>query len=270
VADSPNNQTGANATERQTTEDVLSVVGPQAATPPQPPPTPPENHHPKKRRRWTNDPAMFWVTLAGVIVVIAYTSVAAWQAYLMQGQFTAMEADRKPFVGIEEKDIAVTKPLTFTDTAATLSFSVPLKNVGKSVALGIMVFDAFHLGYLIPQGQILSFRDIQEGLKNWVNCTPFLANQFNGPGLLILPGASYDLTVDGKSERNAFTPDPKTSRISPFFSFCVIYRDDIGRSHGTGLILQFASDDSKADFPLEITGVVNGRLKFFSVGASVF
>jgi len=72
------------------------VGGPPPATSPQSPPSPPEHAYSAKKCRWTKDPAIFWVTLAGVVAVIAYTSVAAWQGQLMRRQLDAMYQEQSP------------------------------------------------------------------------------------------------------------------------------------------------------------------------------
>lgn len=74
----------------------MLVGGPPPATSPQSPPSPPEHAYSAKKCRWTKDPAIFWVTLAGVVAVIAYTSVAAWQGQLMRRQLDAMYQEQSP------------------------------------------------------------------------------------------------------------------------------------------------------------------------------
>jgi hypothetical protein len=53
--------------------------------------TPPQSNHAPKKHHWTNDPATFLVNLVGVIAVVVYTSVAAWQASLTSAQLTVMQ-----------------------------------------------------------------------------------------------------------------------------------------------------------------------------------
>jgi hypothetical protein len=54
---------------------------------------------------------MFWVTLAGVIAVVAYTTVAAWQACLMNKQLLIMkqtdETTRESFTAVQRAFITV-------------------------------------------------------------------------------------------------------------------------------------------------------------------
>jgi hypothetical protein len=90
MGNAPENERSADSAQRKTDNDIAPVVGPVAITAPQPPPSQPKNHCTDKKRRWTKDPPMFWITLAGVIAVVAYTSVAAWQACLSNKQLTEM------------------------------------------------------------------------------------------------------------------------------------------------------------------------------------
>lgn len=95
MVDAPNDQAGTDTAKDDAAKNVAHIVGPEATTIPQSTPAPTQSEYPtKKHRRWTNDPAMFWVTLAGVIAVVAYTSVAAWQGQVMQGQLDEMRATR--------------------------------------------------------------------------------------------------------------------------------------------------------------------------------
>lgn len=91
MAETPEDQASADGTQGQSNKDVTAIAGPQNVTIPQPPPAPPEDRSAAEQCRWTNDPAMFWVTLAGVLAVIAYTSVAAWQACLTRDQLSEMQ-----------------------------------------------------------------------------------------------------------------------------------------------------------------------------------
>jgi hypothetical protein len=86
---------------------------------------------------------MFWVTLAGVVVVAVYTSVAAWQACLtrdqlavMRRQLDAMEADQRPWIKIEA---TIAGPLTFFEPAgfADMPMHFILTNVGHSPAFNV-------------------------------------------------------------------------------------------------------------------------------------
>ncbi|MGA2886194.1 MAG: hypothetical protein ABSE80_13785 [Halobacteriota archaeon] len=97
-----------------------------------------ERGEPKQNLRWTNDPGIFWATVAGVVAVIAYTSVAAWQAQLMQGQLDEMQADRRPW--LREKITRVGN-FDISDQRVSFDFSAQVVNIGKSPAysLGIAI-----------------------------------------------------------------------------------------------------------------------------------
>jgi hypothetical protein len=208
-----------------------------------------------------------FITAIATVFLAIITGLLALIAYWQWGE---MVAESRPVVGFDEADISITKPFNFSDDGATISFNVPVKNVGKSVALGIETFSRLQVGYLVPEGKVYSLRDIQDSLERWVGCTPALAKTFNGPGSLILPNGHLDISRDEKATRSAFTTDPTTKMVNPFLSFCVIYRDDGGHSHGTGAILQFSADSNATDFPLTTRGEIKGKLKIFGAGASVF
>jgi hypothetical protein len=75
---------------------------------------------------------MFWVTLAGVIAVVLYTSVAAWQACLTRGQLDVMQADQRAWVKLKSLELRT----GLISDAAGLRFALrfELENIGKSIA----------------------------------------------------------------------------------------------------------------------------------------
>jgi hypothetical protein len=92
---------------------------------------------------------MFFVTLAGVLAVIAYTTVAAWQACLMRGQLTATQGqltvlqDQLDAMANEQR--AWVQPVLDGFTGATLTaetFQIGLKinpiNTGKLPAFYVV------------------------------------------------------------------------------------------------------------------------------------
>jgi hypothetical protein len=150
MSDAPHNQAGAAAAQGQTKENIAPTSGPPPSAVSQQPPSNTENASTQEKRRWTNDPPMFWVTLAGVIAVIAYTSVAAWQAYLtrgqlnvMQGQLDAMERDQRPIVWITN-NLAVPEFKLLPDNKTHVVWNFEYTNYGKSFAYDVRV-DQFML-----------------------------------------------------------------------------------------------------------------------------
>lgn len=82
MTDAPNNQEGTDKDERQTKNDVLPIIAPQALTIPQTQPPESNNQNAKKKSRWCSppkDPAMFWITAAAFIAVCIYTAVTKYQ-----------------------------------------------------------------------------------------------------------------------------------------------------------------------------------------------
>jgi hypothetical protein len=140
MADPPENQTSTSGTKGQSDKDVTAISGPHTIAAPQSPPPHAEDRDSRNQRRWTNDPAMFWVTLAGVLAVIAYTSVAAWQACLTRDQLAVLEADQRPWVkisNIEIPEITFWKPrpkTDFPDGRIDVRINARVTNIGKSPA----------------------------------------------------------------------------------------------------------------------------------------
>jgi hypothetical protein len=148
VTDPPNNHTGSDTAQGRPEKDVRPILRPPSDAAPEISSINPKNTAPKKECRWTKDPPMFWVTLAGVIAVIAYTSVAAWQACLtrgqlrvMQGQLDAMETDKRPWL---RSDLFLVNPIIFSDWNGNKGISVRtkinLKNYGQAPAINVRVF----------------------------------------------------------------------------------------------------------------------------------
>jgi hypothetical protein len=107
MSDVPEDQPAPQETEPQADHDIAPVVGPPPAAIPEQQPVQPEQPHTAWKHRWTHDPAMFWITFAGVVAVVAYTSVAAWQAYLtrnqlnvLQGQLDEMRRDQRAWLAV--------------------------------------------------------------------------------------------------------------------------------------------------------------------------
>jgi hypothetical protein len=150
VSDTPNNQASPDAAKGHLDEDVAAIIGSTPAAIPQSAPANAKHHRSTKKRRWTNDPAMFWITLAGVIAVVAYTSVAAWQGRLMsdqlnvmRGQLNAMAFDERPWLAL---DVSIGGPLVHDAVGSSngVTWHVPLayriKNLGKTPAIDVALF----------------------------------------------------------------------------------------------------------------------------------
>jgi hypothetical protein len=145
----PDKQPTAAASQENATPDPGSVVRPPAAAIHESEPPNRQSNNANQRRKWTNDAPIFWVTLAGVIVVVAYTSVAAWQAYLtrgqlgiMQGQLDIMGADQRPWVSI--KQLSISSGLAYDDVGWPngkrwhIKLTYTLKNYGKTPATHVI------------------------------------------------------------------------------------------------------------------------------------
>lgn len=91
MTEGPENQPNAENNQRDTDENAAPIIRPEASGLSQQTPSNTENQEPRKKR-WCKDPAMLTVEIAGVIAVIAYTTVAAWQAHLLARQLKESEA----------------------------------------------------------------------------------------------------------------------------------------------------------------------------------
>jgi hypothetical protein len=110
MVDPPTHETQTDPAKGQTEDNVFGVGGPQPAASQEPPPTPCEYQHSNKKCcRWTNDPAMFFVTLAGVIAVLVYTGVTKQQLAVMQDQVDDSRAQISGFLTIPETPETVVK-----------------------------------------------------------------------------------------------------------------------------------------------------------------
>ena len=114
MANSPNQTPSPGAGSGQANNNVAPVVGPPAAALPQGFPPPANQGNPQQKRRWTNDPAMFFVTLAGFIVLCIYTYYAHQQVVetRIANQFgvEAVTESNKPYVNFTNLNFIRVKP----------------------------------------------------------------------------------------------------------------------------------------------------------------
>ena len=134
MTETPSHQTNADAAEGKPDKDISAIIGPKALTMPKPPPTPNENGRPAKRRRWTNDPGIFWVTVAGVIAVAAYTTVAKLQLDEMKIQRISSQRAFMTVKGIEFQSL----PFLGRKGAFWIATSV-LENSGNTPTKNMLV-----------------------------------------------------------------------------------------------------------------------------------
>lgn len=180
-----------------------------------------------------------------------------------------MIAERRPFIGIVEEDFKITKPLLFEQNRATITFEVVLRNVGKSVATNVTTHlgPGLQINPIVAEGVPFSPGALNEGLKRFGNFTVDYLRNFSELGIMMLPGATKTIEVKTETARANFKQrqDGKTNVWVPF---CVGYKDDAGRLHGTGYILQFIREDAAADFPP--VNPTNGAIRVFGMGSSAF
>jgi hypothetical protein len=73
MAEAPINMKAADGEQQQAKNDVAPLVESTSAAIPKETQTAAEDDAANKKRRWTNDPGIFWLTLAGLIVLAIYT-----------------------------------------------------------------------------------------------------------------------------------------------------------------------------------------------------
>jgi hypothetical protein len=175
-------------------------------------------------------------------------------------------AERRPFVGIDEKEIIINKPLTFDKDGASINFDLWFHNTGKSAAINTSsVGGALSIAPLVelpipPQGPAAEF-------ASSINCNKDKASVFTSMGTIILPGAGSKYNIDWVVKQRDFRLDPN-GLVSAWFPLCIVYKDDEGKLHGTGFILFLKTDDGKQSF--SPTGTIKGQFKILSAGESVF
>jgi hypothetical protein len=104
------------------------------------PPPHNQNGNPNQKCRWTNDPGIFLATVAGVIAVIIYAGIAAWQACLLRDQIAYANPPKMKANHFEIWETGKGAPFDPSDTAppwvATTSLSGVLlfSNYGSDTA----------------------------------------------------------------------------------------------------------------------------------------
>jgi len=139
--------------QRKPEANTAPIVGPKPRAAPEQPPPITDADKCRGNKKWTNDAPMFWVTLAGVIVVIAYTSVAAYQAYLSRLQLREMEGGRRPWISVK---VDISGPLTFNSEGAHLPMKFTFLNSGQTPALFVFPriahkFDQYNIKALLER-----------------------------------------------------------------------------------------------------------------------
>jgi hypothetical protein len=117
----------------------------------------------KRRENNIAERVVFWTKVTGIGTFVGAV-VAAGAAYIFLCQLRAMQtqldeqkgefhSDQRPFVGIDETEIRINKPLTFDQNEASLDIDMWFRNTGKSVAVSTASIERkFTIGpYPIPQ-----------------------------------------------------------------------------------------------------------------------
>jgi len=212
-----------------------------------------------------NLPAYLTALFTFSLAVFAY---AAWDeatrgTKAMQGQLQVMDAARRPWVVPDFSETKITKPLTFDKEGATLRFVMPAKNGGSSIALGTHIETVFNISPLpFPAaGPVQKFRDEAiRAMGGMCNPQSVLTMGFV-QGRIALPGDQFPLEPTDESttvKRQQFKFNPAGGDISAWLPFCIGYIDDVGRPHGTGVILIYHAQAGPNHFPAD--GEIPGYL----------
>lgn len=234
-----------------------------------------ESKYDRAIARWTFVVGFFTgllVLATGISAYFLHTTDEAirTQGRIMQSQLDEAKADRRPFVGISDEEIVITKPLTFNETGATFGFDTTLRNVGKSVATNVMTINGkLQIGPLAPRGVLVNTAKMNSTLKERIGCDEFSARTFGAMGAMILPGGNGSRTIGPLQAPHKEFGSSQDGDMRAWLTYCIFYKDDSGRSHGTGFILMFVPESATAEFP-PATGVVSGKLVMYAFGASAF
>jgi hypothetical protein len=223
VSKPPHNQRRTKEKKRQADEDILPIIGPKPTAIPEPPPTPPQDCCAREKSRWTKDPPMFWVTLAGVIVVVAYTSVAAWQAYLTRSQLDVMqrvmERDQRARLTVHQIYLPIKADIPLVGKMIVLNGGVTNAHINRGTA---QIYWANNLHQLFPPDQ-----------------APIRPNPIPPKDLIIEGGGKYWWNIDQKAPLPVLTEAElkKITANNGELNLWVIglldYIDNIGIDHVT-------------------------------------
>jgi hypothetical protein len=210
---------------------------------------PAPNHQttPKDKNGWAGkDPPIFWVSVVGVIAVIAYTSVAAWQACLasrqlsiMQGQLVLMETDQRPWL---KAQFEILKPLIFDAKGLQLALSGKTLNVGKLPAFNAELYPLI----------VTNVGDAAKTQRDF--CENIRKSRKDRSGLIIFPGDhiinapitrgfSPEEITRGKTMLRFDPPDFKRDLLGIVITGCVVYslpghKDSTPHMTGFGYLLR--------------------------------
>jgi hypothetical protein len=190
---------------------------------------------------------------------------AAEAAKIFAGEIIA---ERRPFVGVPKDGIKIIEPLTFDEKQATITFGLILKNVGKSVAMNVtQQTSGLQISPIIPEGLPFHPAEMSQRLQSFTNCRESMTKTFKDLGTMLLPGGDEVVEFRAEALRNNFKVRGN-GNVSAWITICIAYKDDAGKLHGTGMILEFRTKARLDQF--KPIGVVPGELKMFAMGASNF
>jgi hypothetical protein len=228
MAEIPRHQTNAQSTQGQTKENISEVIGPPTAASPQPPLTPRENNRaPKRYCRCLKDPATFWVTVAGVLAVLAYTTVAYWQLGAMIdanvdthiAAVAARDSAKAALVANETTRAQIGAYLTVGGPESSIrigedgiiTIDLDITNIGGTAARDAY----FELALLVHSSQPIDFRATIKGVGLDISPTKPFRHTFRVPSGNDFATARghIDVSVRGTLTFTTVFDETKTQRV---------------------------------------------------------
>lgn len=207
-----------------------------------------------------------WATIVIAAATVATFGVGLETYFILGGQLREMVADRRPFVGIDADDITYNTKLAFDDNGASINFDVSLRNTGKSAAINATILVSNWPPSAI---NISPFDSVSaEYLTRTVDCNKNAALKAPQFGASILPGGRHQWNFNLHTNRSSFAP--RNNQVSAWLPICIVYRDDEGNVHGTGLLLLFTSKEGIDHFTVHGNGELSGNFITIGAGESVF
>jgi hypothetical protein len=140
IEQTPNHQNPSDEGKGDSDKDKQPIFTPITRTLAKSRPSKAKSTQSTHKKKWTSDPAMFFVTLAGVIVVVAYTSVAAWQAWITQGQLSEAQLASRPNIYLKGID----RQMEELDHDTLIKWKYTWRNSGNAPALNLVIWNDCH------------------------------------------------------------------------------------------------------------------------------
>ncbi len=201
-----------------------------------------------------------YATICIAMFTVALAIVTTLELKEIKGEF---RASHRPWLNVSS-EITTKGSLVIDSHDVRIPVSYTLKNGGTTPAIGVLIFGG-HLVLRDP-GPMLDLEP-----KHLVDCdkrneisASFTNAADNAVGFLILPGDTKTIDEMVRLDKSQDITSIDSSK-EVLFPLCVRYRDDIGESHGTGVVWEFSSDDGATVIPG--VGTYVGSFKQIGMGS---